>query len=176
MQQYLKTENNNFLCLRKRLFQDKQGNFLRYVESPKEFSYLVSVLSPVSEQESASITPCSKPKTATVEELKGRINKIQSIIYKKENNIANKNNIILYEEICNLLDSVGVTNSDYYAPVRLYSQITGVKNIRFGYDNTIVVKIVSPSGYLLPEKISVRGEIYSIEFILSKKYEERLDY
>jgi len=108
--------------------------------------------------------------------LKSEINRLESLVWCIENDIRDINSRILYEEICNLIDGIGVVSGDYYAETRLYSRIPGVKNIRRSYNNTIIVKLLSQRGHLLPDKINVRGEEYTIEFAYSKHYDECLDY
>lgn len=112
----------------------------------------------------------------TVKELKKQINNLEAKIFEIENNIKNNNSIILYEEVCNLIDGIDITEGDYYAPTRLYSKIPGVKNIRFNNEKEILVKVESPKGCLLPKNINVRGIEYEIFFIESKNYEESLNY
>lgn len=116
---------------------------------------------------------------------KENVNKLQAQINALEakkaviiNSLTSENEVILHEEILNLLDGVGdgYISGDYYAPNRYYSKIGGVKNIRRCGDTGILVKIVSPSGYLLPDKINVRGNEMNIVFTESDKFEDELDY
>jgi len=108
--------------------------------------------------------------------LKEEVNRLESLIWAIENQITNENTVILYREVCDLLDGIGIVEGDYYASTRKYSKIPGVKNIRLSYNNTIIVKLLSQKGHLLPDKINVRGKEYAIEFAYSKHYEECLDY
>ena len=92
----------------------------------------------------------------------------------KRNDSIHKNIRILDAEVRNLLDGVGdgYTPADNYAPERYYSTIDGVKNLRIHVEmgeqkekvRVIVVKLLSPKGKLLPEKITVRKVDYKIEF------------
>ena len=93
---------------------------------------------------------------------------------------------ILDAEVRNLLDGVGdgYTPGDSYAPDRYYSSIEGVKNIRIYTEmreqkqtvKVIVVKLLSPKGKLLTEKITVRNVEYNIVFWKSKNYNPTIDY
>lgn len=93
---------------------------------------------------------------------------------------------ILDAEIRNLLDGVGdgYTPADSYAPDRYYSSIEGVKNIRIYTEmkeqkqtvKAIAIKLLSPKGKLLTEKITVRNIEYNIVFWKSKKYTPTVDY
>jgi len=112
----------------------------------------------------------------SVSHLRGEVNRLESIIWAIENQITNENAVIFYKEVCDLLDGVDIIPSDYYADTRKYSKIPGVKNIRMSYNNTIIVKLLSQKGHLLPDKINIRGEEYAIEFAYSKHYDECLDY
>lgn len=86
------------------------------------------------------------------------------------------NKEILCYEVQNLLDGVNVINQDHYAPLRIYSKIQGVKNLRFSPSGDILVKVTSPAGCLLPEFIDVAGNRYEINFDESRKYEDKIDY
>lgn len=85
---------------------------------------------------------------------------------------------MLVEEVYNLLHGVGqgFVPGDYYASTRYYSQIPGVKNLRLDSDNTILVKISSPVGKLLPSEIDVEGRQYRICLMESSKFNEGIDY
>lgn len=113
-------------------------------------------------------------------------NEITAEIRCKKSKLVCKNTRILDAEVRNLLDGVGdgYTAEDYYAPVRYYSSIDGVKNLRIHLEmgdgkesvRVIIVKLLSPKGKLLPETISVRNKKYKIEFWRSKKYDSTVDY
>lgn len=121
-------------------------------------------------------------KINSVEEARELINELNAFIEEKENETRSKNEILLRKEICNLMDGVGegFKEGDYYAPNRYYSSIPGVKNIRlsrgFSIPDSVIVKVYSQNGYLLPDRIEVMGEIYRIEFIKSKNYSHKCDY
>lgn len=105
-------------------------------------------------------------------------NKIEARIYAIEALKFNKNTERLYEEIFNFLDGCGkgYVPGDYYAPDRYYSNIPGVKNIREGYGDTFIVKLISPVGKLLPKKIVINDKEYTIKFDYSKNYSHEIDY
>ena len=114
----------------------------------------------------------------TINEKTALKNKLETQIeafFQKE---ADKNSIILVEEVKNLLDGVGegFVEGDYYANSRYYSRIHGVKNIRKAGDDGIWVKVYSRVGYLLPDEIDVDGKLYKILFTQSKNYKEKLNY
>ena len=111
-----------------------------------------------------------------VNELKAQKNRIDSIIESIEKKITSQNEVILIEEISNLIDGVGdgYRESDYYAPARYYSAISGVKNLRMHGDE-ITVKIISPRGENLPDEIMVRGKKYKISIIESSKFCSTVD-
>lgn len=71
----------------------------------------------------------------------------------------------------------GYIEADWYAPERYTSQIEGIKNIRFGRDrDEILVKVISPKGLLLPNKVVIGDEIINITFEKSDKYNWELNY
>lgn len=117
-------------------------------------------------------------KGLSVNEMTALRNKLDAAIIAETTKRTEANADLLREEIMNLIDGVGrgYTEGDYYAPDRYYSDIEGVKNIRFYGDNTIIVKILSPVGDLMPEKIEVRGTTYDIVCTKSDKYASTVDY
>lgn len=121
----------------------------------------------------------------SVNELMMLNNEITAEIRHKRNDSIHKNTRVLDAEIRNLLDGVGdgYTPADHYAPNRYYSTICGIKNLRLGIAQeeqnpvrVIVVKLLSPKGRLLPDKIKVRNIDYKIEFWRSKNYISTVDY
>ena len=107
-------------------------------------------------------------------------NKLQAEIEAFFQKVADKNTIILVEDVKNLIDGVGYgfVEGDYYAPDRYYSKIPGVKNIRirrgFTTPATIYVKLYY---YVpLPEKITLFGEEYKVECFESSRYSDKLNY
>ncbi len=116
----------------------------------------------------------------TINEKTALKNKLEAEIEAFYNEKADKNSIILVEEVKNLLDGVGegFVEGDYYAPNRYYSRIPGVKNIRirvgFTSPATIYVKLYSPTP--LPEKINIYGEEYVVETFESSRYSDKLNY
>jgi len=107
-------------------------------------------------------------------------NKLETEIEAFFEKVADKNSIILVEEVKNLLDGVGegFVEGDYYAPDRYYSRIPGVKNIRirvgFTSPATIYVKLYY---YVpLPEKITLDGEEYEVKTFESSRYSNKLNY
>ena len=116
-----------------------------------------------------------------INKLKAERNKITAEISAIESQIKDINTRTIIEEILNLRDGVGnFFSADYYANDRLYSRVPGVKNLRWAWDEekqrTILVKITSPAGRLLPESVKVEGVEYKIEFIYSDKFDNNLDY
>ena len=116
----------------------------------------------------------------TINEKTALKNRLEAEIEAFFNEKADKNTIILIEEVNNLLDGVGegFVEGDYYAPDRYYSRIPGVKNIRirrgFTTPTTICVKLYS---YVpLPEKITLFGEEYKVECFESSRYSNKLNY
>ena len=107
-----------------------------------------------------------------------QINALTAKLWAVENNIINSSAEILVEEILNLQQGCGegYTNGDYYAPDRYYSKIHGVKNIRFGCEDQIIVKISSPIGGLLPDEIKISGKIYSLIITRSTNFSSEMDY
>lgn len=111
------------------------------------------------------------------------INELAAEKWSIEIEMTHKNSKTLVKEILNLEDGVGESfiPGDHYAPDRYYSNIEGVKNLRnvtrFGDpDGTIVAKITSPVGKLLPTKIKIEGKEYRIEIIHSNNYSDAVDY
>lgn len=120
-------------------------------------------------------------------ELKIKINALQAELQCIETGIREENTRILIEEVLNLLDGVGdgFRVEDYYAPTRYYSRIPGVKNIRMvechpcssnPFPPYLEVKVTSPKGELLPREIEVRGQVYKVTLVESKRYDETMDY
>ena len=95
----------------------------------------------------------------SVNEMTALRNKLNAAIIAEKVKRTEANTTLFREEIMNFIDGVGsgYTEGDYYAPDRYYSGIKGVKNVRFTGSDTILVKILSPVGGLLPEEIEVRG-------------------
>ena len=116
----------------------------------------------------------------TINEKTALKNRIESEIEAFYNEKADKNSVILVEEVKNLIDGVGegFVEGDYYAPDRYYSRIPGVKNIRirrgFTTPTTICVKLYS--FVPLPEKITLDGEEYKVETFESSRYSDKLNY
>jgi len=114
----------------------------------------------------------------SVNEMTALRNKLDAAIIAEKTKRTEVNADLLREEIMNLIDGVGsgYTEGDYYAPDRYYSGIKGVKNIRFYGSDTILVKIISPVGELLPKAIEVRDKTYVVTFVESDKYSSTVDY
>ncbi|SHJ06363.1 hypothetical protein SAMN05443429_108100 [Cruoricaptor ignavus] len=113
----------------------------------------------------------------TVKQLTEKRNEIEAEIFKLEKKLKDENLPILYKEICNLLDGCGkgYVSGDYYAQSRYYSDIPGVKNIRLSGDR-LHIKVTSPAGYMFPEQITVREKDLSIDFWVSRNFDDELDY
>lgn len=123
--------------------------------------------------------PCFKKniKMKKLEKLTERrynlINKINCI----ENEIKKTNKRILLKESKNLLnkEGEGFIEGDYYAEDRYYSEIIGVKNIRFCESN-LEVKLDDDVKKFLPKKVKIdRGDFidtYKVVFFYSKSYKD----
>jgi hypothetical protein len=114
-----------------------------------------------------------------VNKIKEQINSLLAEIEAIEKEITDTNFKILFAEILNL--SEGVSNNfisgDDYADSRIYSKIEGVKNIRFSrFCDSVIVKVTSPKGFLVPERIKVQDVVYEIVFSHSDKFNENIDY
>lgn len=113
------------------------------------------------------------------DELIDEINYLKGLVAAKENSIIHENYPILASEILNLRSGVGsgYVEGDWKAPSRYYSIIPGVKNIRWGNsENEIEVKITSPRGNLIPEKLEVDGMVFTTYTVESKNFSSVLDY
>lgn len=107
------------------------------------------------------------------------INYLKGLVAAKEKSIIHENYPLLASEILNLRNGVGsgYVEGDWKAPSRYYSSIPGVKNIRIGNgENEIEVKITSPKGSLIPEKLEVDGMVFTTYTVESKNYSSVLDY
>ena len=88
---------------------------------------------------------------------------------------ATSNEEALVKAILDLKEGIGVEPEDWYAPDRLYvNSIPGVKNIRFQGPKEVLVKITDNRGKLIPEKVLVDGEVYTVTLTRSRYYEEDL--
>jgi len=125
----------------------------------------------------------------SVSELTAQRNNIEAQIMSLEKNITEANTKLLLVEALNLLDRVGpgFLERHYHESGNAFtvyaSRITGVKNIRFSeynysddYKPSLIVKVTSPAGYLLPAEIEFRGNVYPVEFIESRHYRSGIDY
>jgi len=116
----------------------------------------------------------------TINEKTALKNRLEAEIEAFFNEKADKNTIILIEEVKNLLDGVGegFVEGDYYAPDRYYSRIPGVKNIRIRVGFTTPATIYVKLYYFtpLPEKITLFGEEYRVETFESSRYSDELPY
>jgi len=112
----------------------------------------------------------------TVKQIQSEINALESKKYAIEKVLKEENEIKLVEELLNFIDGIGIIEEDYYAPKRLYSSIEGVKNIRMGDNNRVIVKTLNLKGELLPDKIEIRGNEYDIAIRRSKNFSESLNY
>ena len=119
-------------------------------------------------------------KKMTINEMTALINNLEAEIEAFFNEKADKNSIILVEEVKNLLDGVGegFVEGDYYAPDRYYSKIPGVKNIRIrrGFTTPATIYVKLYSFVPLPEKITIDGEEYVVETFESSRYSDELPY
>ena len=113
----------------------------------------------------------------TVRNLIQRRNEIEAKIMELHQDFININSKQFFIEVLNLIDGVGdgFVSGDYYAPDRYYSQIPGIKNIRI-CDNQVVVKLLSPKGKLIPNKVIIDDFAYTVKFIYSGDYDPQLDY
>ena len=113
----------------------------------------------------------------TVNELIQKRNEIEAAIMELQQDFITCNSRQFFIEVLNLINGVGnkFVAGDYYAPDRYYSQIPGIKNIRI-CDNKIVVKLLSPRGKLIPNKVIMDDAVYTVKFIYSEDYDPTMDY
>jgi hypothetical protein len=114
----------------------------------------------------------------SVSDITEEINYLRGICSFLSNETKENNRSILVTEILNLWNGVGdgYVEGDYYASNRYYSKIPGVKNIRNCNKNQILVKVISPAGYLLPNSVTINGEEITLVFEESTKYDNTMDY
>ena len=120
----------------------------------------------------------------TVNELTAQRNAIDAKIMAIEKKIMDSNYEKFVEEIMNLRDNAGkgFTAGDYYAGNRYYSEIPGVKNLRWcnydenGNPTSIDVKITSPKGMLIPRNVEIGDWRLTVIFTESKNYDPTVDY
>ena len=113
----------------------------------------------------------------TVNELIQKRNEIEAAIMELQQDFITCNSRQFFIEVLNLINGVGreFVAGDYYAPDRYYSQIPGIKNIRI-CDDEIVVKLLSPRGKLIPNKVITNDAIYTVKFVYSDNYDPIVDY
>ena len=113
----------------------------------------------------------------TVKSLIQKRNEIEAKIMELHQDFINTNSRQFFIEVLNLISGVGdrFVAGDYYAPDRYYSQIPGIKNIRI-CDNQVVVKLLSPKGKLIPNKVIMDDFAYTVKFIYSEDYNPIVDY
>lgn len=113
-----------------------------------------------------------------VHQLQLEINKLQAQIDAIEHQYVDSIMPKLIEEVYNLLTGVGkgLVEGDYYADTRYYSSLPGIKNIRMGFDNEIIVKVDSPIGNVLPATLKMQDNEFKLVIRYSSKYSETLDY
>lgn len=76
----------------------------------------------------------------------------------------------------------GYTEGDYYASTRYYSDIDGVKNLRFvgnGVGRDLMIKVVNRKGYDLISHIAEYNTIPDVDRVLickSDKYVDEINY
>lgn len=115
---------------------------------------------------------------ASVHELQLQINHLQSQIDAIEHQYVDEITPKLIEEVYNLLTGTGkgFVEGDYYADTRYYSEIPGVKNIRMGFENELIVKVDSPVGKLLPPTLKIQDNEFKLVILYSTRYSDALDY
>lgn len=113
-----------------------------------------------------------------VHQLQLEINKLQAQIDAIEHQYVDSVTPKLIEEVYNLLTGVGkgLVEGDCYADTRYYSELPGIKNIRMGYDNELIVKVDSPVGKLLPATLKVQDHEFKLIILYSTRYSDALDY
>ena len=113
----------------------------------------------------------------TVKSLIQKRNEIEARIMELHQDFISTNSRQFFIEVLNLINGVGdrFVAGDYYAPDRYYSQIPGIKNIRT-YDDKIVVKLLSPRGKLIPNKVIMNDAVYTVKFVYSDNYDPIVDY
>ena len=104
-------------------------------------------------------------------------NKIEAKIMELHQDFININSRQFFIEVLNLINGVGdgFVSGDYYAPDRYYSHIPGIKNIRI-CDDKIVVKLLSPRGKLIPNKVITDDTVYTVKLVYSNNYDPIVDY
>lgn len=112
-------------------------------------------------------------------EIMAEINRLQGELAAIEAAKISENLPLFTEEVLNLCDCVGkgFRSGNYYAPDRFYSEIPGVKNIRFKqvknngeWVTGILVKLYDKRGFDLPQTLEVRGTTFYIHFIESENF------
>ena len=113
----------------------------------------------------------------TIKSLIQKRNEIEARIMELHQDFITCNSRQFFIEVLNLINGVGdrFVSGDYYAPDRYYSQIPGIKNIRI-CDDEIVVKLLSPRGKLIPNKVITNDAIYTVKFVYSDNYDPIVDY
>ena len=113
----------------------------------------------------------------TIKSLIEKRNEIEARIMELRQDFINTYSRQFFIEVLNLISGVGdgFVSGDYYAPDRYYSHIPGIKNIRI-CDNQVVVKLLSPRGKLLPNKVITDDTVYTVKFIYSEYYDPIVDY
>ena len=96
---------------------------------------------------------------------------------KLHQDFINTNSKQFFIEVLNLINGVGdrFVAGDDYAPDRYYSQIPGIKTIWI-CDNQVVVKLLSPKGKLIPNKVIIDDFAYTVKFVYSDDYDPIVDY
>lgn len=113
-----------------------------------------------------------------VHQLQLEINKLQAQIDAIEHQYVDSVTPKLIEEVYNLLTGVGsgFVDGDFYADTRYYSELPGIKNLRMGFDNELIVKVNSPIGKLLPATLKVQDNEFKLVILYSTRYSDALDY
>lgn len=117
----------------------------------------------------------------TVNEIQSEINRLEALKASIVDATVTTAKESLITEVSNLLFGCGAgfTEEDYYAPVRYYSKIDGVKNIRINeHTDTVILKVTSQKGALLGNlsPIKINDVDYDIEITWSNKASEEMDY
>ena len=108
-------------------------------------------------------------------QLQDLINAAKARLTALQSEASSKNEEALVKAILDLKEGLGIDPADWYAPDRLYiSTIPGVKNIRFQGPDEVLVKITDRRGKLLPEKVVIDTNVYTITWIRSRYYQEDL--
>ena len=126
----------------------------------------------------------AKKQMRTMNQIQCEINALEAEKFMLLEKMTEENILTFITEVKNLKECCGdgFRSQDYYAPNRYYSNIPGIKNLRFaGRDEKeiLFVKVYSRRGKDLVEHIKEYCSIPHVDdicIIYSDKYDEEIDY